>query len=75
MSTPTAARRFEFVEGKSSKFWEIVRAGNNVTVHFGRIGAAGQTKTKTFADETAAQAHMDKLIEEKEGKGYTEVGK
>lgn len=75
MSTPTAARRFEFVEGKSSKFWEIVRAGCDVTVHFGRIGTAGQTKTKTFADESAAQAHVDKLIEEKEGKGYTEVGK
>lgn len=75
MSIPTAARRFEFVEGKSSKFWEIVRAGNDVTVHFGRIGTAGQTKTKTFPDETAAQAHADKLIEEKVGKGYAEVGK
>ncbi len=72
-SSAAAARRFELVEGKSSKFWEISRTGCDVTVRFGRIGAAGQTQTKTFADEAAAQAHVDKLVEEKEDKGYTEA--
>ncbi len=74
-TTPPAAapRRFEFVQGKSSKFWEIARAGCEVTVRFGRIGTNGQTQTKTFADEQKAQAHVDKLIEEKTGKGYGEA--
>ena len=75
-SSPTAGsamkRYFEFVDDKSSKFWEISRDGVNVTVRFGRIGANGQTQTKTFADEAAAQKHADKLIEEKTEKGYEE---
>jgi DNA ligase-1 len=65
-------RRFEFVEGKSSKFWEISVEGKDVTVHFGRIGTNGQTQTKNFADEAAAQKHADKLIAEKTEKGYVE---
>ncbi|MGE5194209.1 MAG: WGR domain-containing protein [Deltaproteobacteria bacterium] len=65
-------RYFEFVEGTSSKFWEISVSGSDVTVRFGRIGSNGQTKTKSFADESAAREHADSLIEEKVGKGYTE---
>src|SRR5439155_1649285 len=70
MSESTAKpRRFEFSEGKSNKFWEISQSGTDVTVHFGRIGTSGQTKTKSFADEAAAKEHMDKLIAEKTEKG------
>src|SRR5688500_2279445 len=47
-------RRFEFVEGTSSKFWEVSRNGRDVTTQWGRIGTAGQSKTKTYADEAAA---------------------
>ena len=65
-------RYFEFVEGKSSKFWEIAVDGTSVTVRFGRIGTNGQTQTKTFGDEAAATKHADKLIAEKTGKGYVE---
>jgi DNA ligase-1 len=65
-------RYFEFVEGKSSKFWEITLDGTSVTVRFGRIGTNGQTQTKTFGDEDAAIKHTDKLIAEKTGKGYVE---
>jgi DNA ligase-1 len=65
-------RYFEFVEGTSSKFWEIAVAGTDVTVRFGRIGTNGQTKTKSFSDESAARKHADSLIEEKTGKGYSE---
>jgi DNA ligase-1 len=71
-SAAGGTRRFEFVEGKSSKFWEITVSGNDVIVHFGRIGTNGQTKTKTFGDPAAAQGHADELIEEKTGKGYVE---
>jgi DNA ligase-1 len=70
----TDLRRFEFVEGKSAKFWEIVRKGTDVTVHFGRLGTNGQSKTKSFGDEAAAEKEVAKLIEEKTEKGYKEVG-
>jgi DNA ligase-1 len=65
-------RYFELVDGKSAKFWEITIDGNDVTVRYGRIGAGGQTNSKTFPDAEAAQTHADRLIEQKTGKGYTE---
>ena len=67
-------RRFEFVEGSSSKFWEVDVAGDVLTVRYGRIGTQGQTQTKTFASAAKAQAEHDKLVREKTGKGYLEVG-
>jgi len=70
----SAVRHFEFVEGKSSKFWEISVDGCEVTVRYGRIGATGTSKVKTFADAEAAQRDADKLIAEKTGKGYVETG-
>ncbi len=73
VTSPASSKRyFEFVEGTSSKFWEISTEGNDVTVRFGRIGTNGQTKTKSFTDATALQKHVDDLIEEKTGKGYVE---
>ena len=71
-SSTAAKRYFEFVDGKSEKFWEISQSGCDVNVRYGRIGASGQTQTKTFADETAAKRHAEKLIAEKTGKGYVE---
>jgi DNA ligase-1 len=70
---PSAGRRFEFVGGGSSKFWEISRAGDVVRVRYGRIGSAGQTKDKTFPDPAAAERHTEKLIAEKTKEGYMEV--
>lgn len=67
------ARRFEFVEGGTSKFWEITEAGLTFTVRYGRIGAAGQTQEKSFATEGLARAAAAKVIAEKTGKGYVEV--
>jgi DNA ligase-1 len=66
------ARYFEFVEGTSSKFWEVSQAGNTMTTRWGRIGSAGQSKTKTFADPQAAANAMALLIEEKTDEGYQE---
>ena len=74
LDTALAARHFEFVEGKSSKFWEISRNGCEVTVRYGRIGSTGTTNVKTLADSAAAQRHVEKLIAEKTGKGYVETG-
>lgn len=67
-------RRFEFTAGNSRKFWAVAQEGNSVHIRFGRIGTSGQTQVKTFADEARAAREMAKLIAEKTGKGYVEVG-
>ena len=66
------ARLFEFVQGSSSKFWEVSHAGNTMTTRWGRIGTAGQSKTKTFGDENAAVRAKDALVLEKTREGYVE---
>jgi DNA ligase-1 len=72
-ATLTAGRRyFEFIEGTSSKFWEVWREGIEVRTRYGRIGSAGTVTVKSFADEVAAEKGMDRLIREKTGKGYQE---
>jgi DNA ligase-1 len=65
-------RYFEFVDGNSSKFWEVSQSGNAMTTRWGRIGSAGQSKTKNFADEKAAADAVSVLIEEKTDDGYVE---
>jgi len=67
-------RRFELVEGTASKFWEVALSGADVTVRFGRIGTHGQVKTKTHGSPEAARKDHDKLVKEKTGRGYREVG-
>lgn len=74
MSSDSDTRRFEYKDEKSSKFWEISVAGNGFTVRYGKIGTDGQTQTKEFADAAAAEKHAQKMIAEKTGKGYLEVG-
>jgi predicted DNA-binding WGR domain protein len=43
-----------------------------MTTRWGRIGTAGQSKTKPFADTAAAAKQVAKLIEEKTEEGYVE---
>lgn len=66
-------RRFEFFDGKSSKFWAVRVDDAELIVSFGRIGTQGQCKSKSFATEAAAKAEEARLIREKTGKGYREV--
>jgi uncharacterized protein (TIGR02996 family) len=68
-----AVRTFEFNDGKSQKFWNIALKGSAFTVTYGRMGAKGQTQTKTFKDAAKAQAAHDKLVAEKLAKGYVET--
>jgi len=66
--------RYEFSDGSSSKFWEIVLEGSALATTYGRIGSSGQTNRKEFdSNEKAAKEH-DKLIAEKVKKGYVLVG-
>jgi DNA ligase-1 len=71
-SAAAKPRYFEFVEGTSSKFWEVSQSGNSMTTRWGRIGSNGQSKSETFADETSAAKVVAKLIDEKTGEGYIE---
>ena len=66
-------RRFEFVGDGSSKFWQVSVDDSTLSVHFGRIGTAGQTRTKDLETPAAAQREADKLVAEKLGKGYREI--
>ncbi|MFK8112160.1 MAG: WGR domain-containing protein [Rubripirellula sp.] len=68
------SRRFEYFDGKSAKFWCIELDGNTHTVTYGRTGTDGQTKAKDFADHDKARKSYDKLITQKTGKGYVEIG-
>lgn len=66
-------RRFELREGETNKFWQVDVEGATLTVTYGKIGSAGQTKLKTCASAVAASAERDKLVREKTGKGYVEI--
>jgi hypothetical protein len=48
-------REFRLSEGTANKLWIIELQGTGHTVHFGRIGTAGQVQTKDFDSEPAAQ--------------------
>ncbi|MBY0232802.1 MAG: WGR domain-containing protein [Gemmataceae bacterium] len=65
-------RYFEFVEGSSSKFWEISMKGTDVETRHGKIGSEGRITTKSFADAAKAKEFAEKIIGEKTGKGYKE---
>ena len=66
-------RRFEYIEGASSKFWEITTNKREVTVRYGRIGSNGQTQTKSFTSDAAADTHALQQINSKLAKGYREL--
>jgi len=66
-------RYFEFVDAKSSKFWEVWVENTSLYVRFGKIGTNGQTTLKEFPDAEAAEQARDKAIGEKTRKGYVEV--
>jgi predicted DNA-binding WGR domain protein len=63
-------QRLHLKDEASDKFWEAATDGNKLVVRWGRIGSKGQIQLKTFADGEAARKEMEKLIKEKQGKGY-----
>jgi uncharacterized protein (TIGR02996 family) len=66
--------RYELSEGSSNKYWEITLTEKQFTTKFGRIGANGQTKLKTFGTAADAKREYDKIVAEKVKKGYKLVG-
>ncbi len=73
-SVSERTRRFEYVDDKSSKFWEIRVIPEGVEVRYGKIGANGQTQLKPFDDAAAALKSAEKLVAEKLRGGYVEQG-
>ncbi|MEM6788867.1 MAG: PQQ-binding-like beta-propeller repeat protein [Myxococcota bacterium] len=63
----------EYRDAKSQKFWEGETRGRTLTVRFGKIGTAGQTKTQELANAAAAEAELVKKAASKTKKGYEEV--
>ncbi len=66
--------RYEFVEGTSSKFWEITLEGTSFKTTYGKIGTAGQTTLKSFGSAELAKKEYEKVIGEKTKKGYVLAG-
>ena len=54
----------------SHKFYEVIVDGKTLTIRYGRIGDAGQTKVTECASPEKAQAEAKKKIAEKTKKGY-----
>jgi predicted DNA-binding WGR domain protein len=67
-------QRYEFNDGKSSKFWQIEQQGTDLHISWGKIGTSGQSQVKAFDTEAKATAAKDKLVKEKTGKGYAAAG-
>ncbi|MEV7025991.1 WGR domain-containing protein, partial [Kitasatospora sp. NPDC093558] len=67
-------RRWEFVGDGSAKFWEAEVEGASVRVRYGRIGSEGRLQVKELGGPDAARTQLEKLVAEKERKGYAEVG-
>lgn len=71
-SNTSGARYFEFVDGSSSKFWEIQLEGLSFTTRYGKIGTDGQISMKEYDSEEKTKKEYDKLVAEKTKKGYKE---
>jgi len=71
-ASTTASRTFTNTEGGAAKFWAIAVDGASHTVSYGKVGTAGQERTKTFASAALATADAQRLITEKTGSGYVE---
>lgn len=56
--------------GVAHKFYEVCVEGCDMTIRYGRIGATGQSSTKTLATHEKAEAEAQKKIKAKEKKGY-----
>jgi len=67
-----AVRHLISLQGTSRKFWRAARRGTELQVTYGRIGSNGQVVLKQFDSLDRARREMDKLVEEKLRKGYSE---
>ena len=52
------------------KFWNVEVSGSEMTTAYGKVGASGVSSTKQFDSEAKATKEAEKLVKQKEKKGY-----
>ena len=57
-----AKRYFEYIDAKSSKFWEINTSSKKLTICYGKVGTDGQTTLKELATAAEAKVIAEKLL-------------
>jgi predicted DNA-binding WGR domain protein len=67
------AKRYEYKDAKSHKFWEVSVSGKKVNICYGKIGTDGQTSVKELGTPAEAKAHAEKQAASKVKKGYKEA--
>lgn len=59
-----------YQDAKSHKFWTVEQHEQELHLCWGKVGSQGQSRTKSFANADGAALEKDKLIKEKQKKGY-----
>jgi predicted DNA-binding WGR domain protein len=62
----------EHTEDGHFKFWEAIREGKEVTVHWGKINTKGQSQYLNFSSQQNAEIFVTEKDIEKLHKGYRE---
>lgn len=60
----------EYHDYRSDKFWHIKRKGLTVYTTFGKCGSKGVTTVKYFDSVNLAGFYMNRMLSQKEGRGY-----
>jgi len=55
-------------------FWTIEQTGSTLKTTIGKIGSEAEITVKTFANAREASGEYDRLVLEKLGQGYAEMG-
>jgi len=67
---PDFQRRYVCDSNSGGKFWEVQVSGSEMITIYGKVGTSGASTTKDFSDEAAAMKEAEKLVKQKEKKGY-----
>jgi predicted DNA-binding WGR domain protein len=67
-------KHLKYIDGNSDKFWQIEVTGLEYTVTYGKNGTSGTSQTRSFETNDACLKTAEKLVAEKEKKGYSETG-
>jgi predicted DNA-binding WGR domain protein len=61
-------------ELKGEFFWTIEQIGSTLKTTIGKIGTDAEITVKTYANAREASGEYDRLVLEKLGQGYAEMG-
>ncbi|RXK83706.1 AAA domain-containing protein [Filimonas effusa] len=69
-SAATSGNAAELVSAAGDKFWNITRAGNRISMRFGKTGTKGQMQIRTYLNDAEAEAAMQQLITYQAQQGF-----